>query len=945
MKNITLPNATFKGDIAPRLILILFLVPCLLVSSRPSAASGQIDAALQEPALPSPTLEAHLAEISTRLETQETIPVIIRLRTPFSPQVEAEGGQRMVGQRRAIQDTRTQLLARLTLRDPRSLKSFRVLPLVALSIDRAGLEVLRNSPELLDISIDQQYRLMPNESSISSTANESFDSEYDGTGQTVVVIDSGIDYTHPALKDKVVAEACFSADDPDDRYLSLCPNRQTTAVGPGTGLNCDPSIVGCYFGTAQAGIIAGQGGGYKGVAPGAKLISIQIFSRFNSDYCTAESEFCLTTFDSEVARAFEHAYLLSREHRIAAVNFTMIRGILPYSTSCDDVVPEIKTAIDLLATVGIPVITSSGNNRAAGGLAYPSCISNVVSVAAANQLGQLFPYTNRAFFLSLVAPSENIAVPDVGGRFTTSTQPWYGVSSVSGAWAILRQKQPNASINEILTALTSGAKKIVDMSNGKEYPLLDILGALRDIDQVLSPYPAPINLSVKLLPVNRVELKWVDRSTTETGFRIFRKLHPQEDSREISRVSPNQTGFIDENLSMNGIYVYQVQATFAGGESLPSHMSSIRATGPSLVPTFNLEAEVLSSTQVNLKWNVDYSFGDVVALARKDLTTKDTIPIPLARGSKSYTETSLRPGASYEYFVYLLKASGKVTISTPVTVTLPQIDIDLVTESGDSILDFGTVTPTSDPASPRLTRTIRIRNIVRIPIPVLLAIIDPLDPEVPEFGTHYYNFPYTVTDQATGSVDKGTLPYRVTLKPNEERLITIQLNREIPRPITLPPVFPADLLPPKITATFLMVTEVERQGYRLVDLGAQVEPRARLINPVDTSQPATVDFRRDGNGIEVAFSLYDPNLDASLVTYQFYDQIGRPVGKPINYYPGMSLRSSPILPGMSLTIKRRFTNLERFSDLRSVRVTVFDKDGSDTAISIPVGDLGSAQPK
>jgi hypothetical protein len=48
---------------------------------------------------------------------------------------------------------------------------------------------------------------------------------------------------------------------------------------------------------------------------------------------------------------------------------------------------------------------------------------------------------------------------------------------------------------------------------------------------------------------------------------------------------------------------------------------------------------------------------------------------------------------------------------------------------------------------------------------------------------------------------------------------------------------------------------------------------------------------------------------------------------------------------MSITINRRFTGLERFGDLRSVRVTIFDPEGADTARSIPAFDVGSAEPK
>ncbi len=77
----------------------------------------------------------------------------------------------------------------------------------------------------------------------------------DGQGINVAVIDSGIDKNHPDLIGKVVAEKNFLADE----------------------ITADDLL---GHGTMVAGIIAGSGaasnGRYKGIAPGAKLISVKV---------------------------------------------------------------------------------------------------------------------------------------------------------------------------------------------------------------------------------------------------------------------------------------------------------------------------------------------------------------------------------------------------------------------------------------------------------------------------------------------------------------------------------------------------------------------------------------------------------------------------------------------------------------------------------------------
>ena len=367
-------------------------------------------------------------------------------------------------------------------------------------------------------------------------------------------------------------------------------------------------------------------------------------------------------------------------------------------------------------------------------------------------------------------------------------------------------------------------------------------------------------------------------------------------------------------------------------------------------PAFDIQAQPRSTYRVDLAWSIETQPTDSIYIQRVNLKTSYTELFNQPGTSKGFSDTLLTPGVRYEYTVSVFGSSGgnpTVRLSNPVIVTTPLTDISVTLDAGGEAIDFGRVTPGSDPATPVIKQSFRIRNISKIGIGLNLRTARPATSGRPYFGADYLNFPYTVSNGSGLPVQPGPDPYKLELKPDEERQITISFDRSIPAPTIIPVTTrPLSLLPPIVEADFLIEpvdrSKVDRPAIRMI---GRVDTRARLINPMETSLPPTVQFNRDGNGITVSFSLFDPNLDTSLVTYQFYDQIGRPVGKLISYYPGPFLRSGTVLPGMSVNIDRRFTGLERFADVRSVRVTIFDPEGADSARSIPVLDPGSAGPK
>jgi subtilisin family serine protease len=120
---------------------------------------------------------------------------------------------------------------------------------------------------------------------------------YSGAGRTVAILDTGVDKTHPFLSGKVVSEACYSTN--SATTTSLCPGGVSQSTAAGSGVNCPTSIGGCNHGTHVAGIAAGKGATFSGVAKDASIIAIKVFTQFNTVADCGGTAPCILAYSSD----------------------------------------------------------------------------------------------------------------------------------------------------------------------------------------------------------------------------------------------------------------------------------------------------------------------------------------------------------------------------------------------------------------------------------------------------------------------------------------------------------------------------------------------------------------------------------------------------------------------------------------------------------------------
>jgi subtilisin family serine protease len=281
-------------------------------------------------------------------------------------------------------------------------------------------------------------------------------SSYNGSGLSVAICDTGIDYTHPRLggggfpNSKVIGG--YDCGDDDTNPMDLQGH-----------------------GTACAGIAAGNAGTVGnyigGVAYNAKLYAVKISTGSGGSATTANMiqgwEWCIT-----------HQY--DDPSNPIMIISTSFGGGRHFST-CDSETPAMTTAAANAVAAGMTLFASSGNDGYCESMGWPACITHVISVGAVYDasLGrnpppgwvgcikngsctgnpappcdekwyvdepadadQVTTYSNSASFLSLFAPSEWATTTERGGGYYDTANGFGGTSAAcpyaAGAAACLQ---------------------------------------------------------------------------------------------------------------------------------------------------------------------------------------------------------------------------------------------------------------------------------------------------------------------------------------------------------------------------------------------------------------------------------------------------------------------------------------------------------------------------
>lgn len=255
---------------------------------------------------------------------------------------------------------------------------------------------------------------------------------FDGKGTTVAVLDTGIDATHPDVKDRILESKSF------------VPGQEVL----------DKHGHGTHVASTIAGSGAASDGVNKGVAPGADLIIGKVLSNEGSGD------------DSGIIAGMEWA-----KAEGADVVSMSLGSDIP-----DDGTDPMSQAVDALSADGGPLfVIAAGNAYGEGTIGSPGSADKALTIAAVDKqdvradFSSMGPLTrSNGLKPDLSAPGVDInaaasqAIPGISGMYQQMSGTSMATPHVAGAAAILKQRHPDWSGQRIKDALMSSSKQLPD---------------------------------------------------------------------------------------------------------------------------------------------------------------------------------------------------------------------------------------------------------------------------------------------------------------------------------------------------------------------------------------------------------------------------------------------------------------------------------------------------
>lgn len=298
------------------------------------------------------------------------------------------------------------------------------------------------------------------------------------------------------------------------------------------------------------------------------------------------------------------------------------------------------------------------------------------------------PYPNNEIGIGAITYLGDITLTGTAYENNRIYLTWTGNSS--GADIIIERKMANGSFSAIMTVSpqTQGWYDDTGLVPGASYSYrvkakTQTNQSLYSNEVTVGNYhlPAPANLSITANNDLTIDLEWVDKSTEEAGFEIWRKVEDSNNFVLYATVGRNITAFKDTSVERDIQYSYRVRAFTESGGVVSAYSNTAVIKVGMMRPPADLRYTYISEKQVSLQWTdtSDNETGFIIERRIGESGEWETVTW-LTSDTKSFTVSGLNKYTKYYFRVKAFNSINNIeAVSDEILVTtaLPTAPSDI----------------------------------------------------------------------------------------------------------------------------------------------------------------------------------------------------------------------------------------------------------------------------
>lgn len=461
-----------------------------------------------------------------------------------------------------------------------------------------------------------------------------------GDDVVVAVLDTGIDYNHPDLKDKMWEDIGYDFvndnDDPMDND---------------------------GHGTHVAGIVAS-------VAPEAKLMALKVIEEQDGRWI-------------EMSKAIRYA----RENGADIITMSFGGERSPMSRA-------IQIQMNFAYQQDILMVAAAGNENT-DEKTYPAANDQVIGVSALDNNMDKASYSNYGDWIELSAPGGGSG----GGVYSTVPDSSYSYKAgtsmacpfVTGAAALMISKNPGLTVESIRDGLREQA---VDLGEPGKDPLFGY-GMVNAYRAAGGRKPTPPRDFTAKGDNDKIELSWNvpwdEGDSPVEGYRMYRGTTKDSLSFYVELGAP-RLNYTDDEVEEGQRYYYHITAFSDEGEGMKSDVTSASIGETIITPSEPTNVTtVMVERGVEVSWNRPQDDGGDMLTGYN--VYRDTEMIASVE-SLEYLDEDIEAGKEYNYTVTAVNSAGEGDHSEPSKITIPD---DFGSPSDDGSDDTNGTEDSGDP--------------------------------------------------------------------------------------------------------------------------------------------------------------------------------------------------------------------------------------------------------